>query len=157
MARSLPRISGVLLAALAVVAPGIGPAGADVGLPVQYLVERDPLRAVAPGQSLSFELYGDPACSAEPVHTERLVVGPSGVSAERLELEAGQSQTRVTPAAVRLTTTLKRSAGGRDERSGRGFESLKHGPAGDLCAARAGKQSTQGRQSIEGPCFHQAH
>src|SRR5437870_6059272 len=107
MARSLPRIWRVLLVALGVVAPGIGPARADVELPVQYLVERDPFRAIAPGQSLSFELYGDQACGTEPVHTERLVVGQPGVSAERVELEAGQQQTRVTPGAVRLVTTLR--------------------------------------------------
>src|SRR2546427_762079 len=107
MARSLPRIWRVLLVALGVVAPGIGPARADVELPVQYLVERDPFRAVAPGQSLSFELYGDQACGTGPVHTERLVVGQPGVSAERVELEAGQQQTRGTPGAVRLVTTLR--------------------------------------------------
>ena len=108
MAPALSRIAPVLVfLLLGVVAPGGGPARADDALPVQYLVERDPFRAVTAGQPLGFELYADPACSARLVHAERLIVGQPGLYAERVELEAVHQQTRVTPSAVRLAATLK--------------------------------------------------
>jgi hypothetical protein len=101
----VPISRGALVLALGVLLGSVL-AGAQVQLPVSYLVERDPFRGVTPGQTLTFELYRDRACSARPVHSERLVVGQSGLYAERVHLEAVHQQTRVTANATRLTTTL---------------------------------------------------
>src|SRR5262245_48407067 len=110
MARSLAWTSRglavLLLGGAATLFLPAPPAIAQIQLPSQYRAERDPFRSVTPGQTLTFELYGDRTCSARPVHIERLVVGQSGLYAERVELEAVHQQTRVTANATRLSTML---------------------------------------------------